>query len=244
MIELCGNALSAVGMFLMGPDRLPLMLAMILLGIIVGATHCSAMCSPFVLARVLAAARETPTMPVNLWDRMRIGLLPGYHTGRTITYMALGALAGVFGGTVADLTGSGPARIGLVALGMALVLGQATLTRMLQASLGKLDSITRIAVWLGGLAGPQRDLAAGMVLGLLPCGMLYGAVATTGAIGHPLLAAIAMAGFALGTWIPLGIIGTLGTACVRGWHQHLRRIGALLMVLNLVGLGLWLAHSA
>ena len=64
-----------------------------------------------------------------------------------------------------------------------------------------------------------RGYALGVVLGFLPCGLIYAALAAAAAAGDPLRGAAAMAAFALGTMPGLIGVGWAGAVFARRWKR-------------------------
>lgn len=166
-----------------------------------GSLHCLGMCGPIVLAFG------------NLGDDSRrgsrtlraFGTSLGYHAGRIWTYGVLGLVAGFAGSQMrAASIGVGWQRpLGLVAGGLVLATGLAALGVLpgLSIDLGKtggcLGALTR-RPWLATLARGQ-SLLLGAVMGLLPCGLVYGALIVTATLPTPWHSAIGMVIFGLGT---------------------------------------------
>ncbi len=63
-----------------------------------------------------------------------------------------------------------------------------------------------------------RGYALGLMLGFLPCGLLYGALAAAAASGDPLTGAFAMIAFALGTVPALLAVGLAGHVAGQRWQ--------------------------
>lgn len=217
------------------PRSIPALL--LLTGLVGGLAHCGPMCGPFVLAQVAAAAPAGGPIV----GRLAGGLLLPYHLGRITTYAMLGALAAAFGAGAAALL---PVRLGVAALlGIAALcfLAQAT-ARLLpwRSRSGEAEALAqRWAGWLVRLAGPllagrsgSRRFALGLVLGLLPCGFLYGALAAAAATQQPLAGAAAMLAFGLGTVPSLFVVGAGGAACAARWRRLARRAVAPLFIAN------------
>ena len=72
----------------------------------------------------------------------------------------------------------------------------------------------------------------GVVLGFLPCGFLYAALATTAASGSPLLGALGMLAFGLGTVPALVAVGIAGQAAGRRWQRGVAAAAPAVMLLN------------
>ncbi|HZX85481.1 MAG TPA: sulfite exporter TauE/SafE family protein, partial [Reyranella sp.] len=72
----------------------------------------------------------------------------------------------------------------------------------------------------------------GVVLGFLPCGLLYGALAAAGGTGSPTDGALAMAAFALGTMPALIATGWGGLLVRRRLHERGKWIATPLLIGN------------
>lgn len=198
----------------------------LMLGLLGGFGHCVGMCSPFVLVvSRSSAARGTSPAIAQLW----------YTTGRLLTYAALGAIAGALG-SVIELAGTliGIQRAAIVIGGIVLVTW----------SLGSLSALGRRlqdrGAWFAVVAGrmrsyvPSHPLAVGLVLGLLPCGLLYSAVIAAVAVGGALAGATSLAIFGLGTAVALLAISLADELLVR----HRPAFNRLSQVFVLV-MGVW-----
>jgi sulfite exporter TauE/SafE len=206
-----------------------------LTGLAGGFAHCGPMCSPFVLAQV--TAREPAGAVLR---RLAGGLLLPYHLGRLTTYAGLGAAVAGLGAAVTALPFF---RLGLVALllGAALLfLAQAVVT--LPGLFPKTWTLPLAAGWAGWLARASRPLldnpglagrfALGTVLGLLPCGFLYAALAAAAATQDPWRGAAAMAAFALGTVPSQVLVGCGAASLTAHWRGLARRVIAPLFLFN------------
>ena len=160
-----------------------------------GSLHCAVMCGPLVLA--LSKAR-----PPSL--RESAGRIC-YHAGRIATYSLLGLIFGFLGYFVAP---AGFQRWLSISLGVFLFAGLLVGTRVSLAP--------SIWSWVTLLQSSMRSLLQrrsllsqalmGGLNGLLPCGLVYVAVAGATATGQSLKGAAFMACFGLGTWpLMLGI---------------------------------------
>ena len=79
---------------------------------------------------------------------------------------------------------------------------------------------------------PSARYALGLVLGLLPCGLVYGALAAAAGTGGMLDGALAMAAFGAGTVPALVAAGWLGLILRRRLQTTSRWIAAPLLVAN------------
>jgi sulfite exporter TauE/SafE len=211
--------------------------ALFLAGLAGSATHCAGMCGPFVLGQVSAGLAARPTL-----SRLAAGALVPYHLGRMVTYSGLGAAAGLVSGIAvhaAGLKGLLPVMLALGALmllAQALGQGAAWLPRLALPA-GAAEAVSRRAVPL--LSDPRglRGFALGLLLGFLPCGLLYAALAAAAAAGSALGGALAMAAFAAGTVPALLGVGLAGAFFGRRFAPALRIAAVPLLLLNAAVLG-------
>jgi len=172
------------------------------------------------------------------------------HGGRILSYAGLGALAG----------GLGSAAMGGVDPGT----GHALLRWSAALSLGWMGLVTAglapAPAFLGHAAPrairallrlplPARRIAGGLAWGLLPCGMVYGALLFAMFAGSALGGALVMLGFGLGT-LPALVAAGLGfgrlQAMVRARWLGAAMVGiaALSLIDNPAALGAWCARLA
>ena len=84
----------------------------------------------------------------------------------------------------------------------------------------------------GWRSTPSGGYPLGVVLGFLPCGFLYAALTTTAASGSPLLGALGMLAFGLGTVPALVAVGVAGHAAGRRWQRGVAVAAPVAMLLN------------
>jgi len=219
----------------------PLLLSMFLAGLFGSASHCAAMCGPFVLAQT----RETMTaLEVGSGELRRLAgaaLLP-YHLGRAVTYILLAVLISLplqLAARLSDLR-----FIPAIALTAGAVLFLVLGFRGLRGSLGGEAFGTVLGARLGRLTNPLlakpwgwRGIGLGMVLGFLPCGLLYAAIGAAAATSDSLAAAMSMAAFTLGTFPMLWLVGYLGGWVQRRWTRLARPVMPAVALLNAMVLG-------
>ncbi len=202
-----------------------LLLGLFLTGAAGSTMHCVPMCGGFVLGQVADRMARLPAVRLCEWQRAGRGALLPYHLGRLTTYAGLGALGGAATGR---LPWFGFVSAGLLLLGAALFL--AHVTRVLpvldRAPAGWTGAIARLAKRAGG------GYPLGVVLGFLPCGFLYAALAATAASGNPLLGALGMLAFGLGTMPALVALGIAGQAAGQRWQRGVVAAAPAVMLLN------------
>jgi sulfite exporter TauE/SafE len=196
------------------------------------------MCGPLVLAQVSRNWARLKIGDICPRQRIRQGLLLPYHVGRLISYSGLGALAASSGALVGGVSGLGAVPAILLALGAVLLFGQA-LARLMP---GRISGLLHLPLGWGArvssLAGridrdsPLGALLFGIVLGFLPCGLLYAALAVAASLPGPLEGGMAMFAFGLGTVPSLMALGVLGQMAGQRWTQAVAKAAPVLLLLN------------
>ena len=189
--------------------------------------HCMAMCGPFVLMQSPGDRGGA------LLHRLEGILLLRYHAGRLVTYVALGALAGWAGQAI---TGHGALRwpLALLFAAAALAFLLQAVSQMAKLPAGPLAALTRpLADLVVPLAARRPGgFRLGLLLGLLPCGFLYAALAAAAATGSIAGGAAAMAAFGAGTVPSLVAVGLTGHTLARRWRAYAAQGLAVLFLLN------------
>lgn len=216
--------------------------ALLVFGLLVGVGHCTGMCGPLVLGRTLAVASRLPAS-VSHWQRVGLAALPSYHAGRATTYMAIGTLSGLAGETSMTLLHSQGTRVAFLALALVIVLLQWRPAALTSLATTWSRGLSRVAALLPARSIGAGGYGAGLVFGLLPCGMVYAAASVAATTADPFGGAAGMAAFALGTWLPLACLGAMGTVFARRSRDWMRRWSPMLLTLNVVALGAWLLHA-
>lgn len=217
---------------------------MAMAGLVGSLSHCGPMCGIFVLAQVEKRLTLIPAHAMCESRRVMGAALPWYHLGRVLGYATLGASAAWIGGTLTALPGLtwlAALLLALAALGFSLQ----GLRRLLPGLIpgGADDGNNRWSTMIGRLAaplmgtGPVNGIGLGMVLSLLPCGLLYAALAAAAASGRPLAGAFAMAAFAAGTIPGLVLVGIFGHLAGWRFRQWQQRAGPYLLLFNALLLG-------
>jgi sulfite exporter TauE/SafE len=228
MLADCLHALDALG-----PAGLPaLMAALFLMGLAGGASHCAAMCGPFVMAQVAAG----DSLGGGRLARLSGALLLPYHLGRAAGYSMLGALAGGFAAAAAMLPGLAWVPPLLLALAGLAMLAQAVPAVALRLPRGGFlgGMLARHVGPLLRRPGAGRSFLLGLLLSALPCGLLYGALAGAAGSGSALAGALAMAAFVAGTAPALIGLALLGRLFRRRAEPLLRRVAPWLHGFNAV----------
>ena len=189
---------------------------------LVGSLHCVGMCGPIALA-----------LPYSGDSRLGMAWsVLNYNLGRVLTYTVLGLIVGLFG---QGLVLAGLQSYFSLALGILFLLA-AVFSINLEGKLLRLGWLKELNSWvkikLAGVLGdgrPANLLYIGLLNGLLPCGLVYMAIA--GAVTTPnlLSSSLFMALFGLGT-LPLMLLTAVsGQFISRNWRRRLRRLTPVLL---------------
>ena len=240
--------------------------ALALTGLLGGLGHCVGMCGPLVAlagiklrerasaAASTGAAGAHPGAAGAAWAGRAPLLVVGstlvYHGARVGVYTVLGALVGTAGSLFGAASG-----ITVLAAAISLVLGAAVITLGL-GYVGLLPPILqrrgahwwdRAASWALRRPGHSGAGLLGALNGLLPCGLVYGALLVSAGTGSTAGGALCMLVFGLATLPALVIIQTgAGTLLAPGRRIWLVRaagvivllIGMQLLLRGLAALGL------
>ena len=170
---------------------------------LLGSFHCVGMCGPIALA--------LPTLPRT--PQRAISSLV-YNAGRLTTYSLLGAFFGLIG---QGLVIAGFQQTLSIVLGI-LMLATVILPLAWQRSINPNHHISRAIAWVKirmqkwlQVKTYTARFVLGSLNGLLPCGLVYLALAGAIASGHPLQGGIYMLLFGLGTFPAMAIVGFLGS---------------------------------
>jgi sulfite exporter TauE/SafE len=206
--------------------------------------HCGPMCGGFVMAQVGRRMALAPPGPLCERARLAQSALPLYHLGRITTYALLGLITGGIGAAFAE-TPLFRWAVAALLLAAAMMLGMLALRTVggpLFASNGRAAS--GAVPFTQRLIGPLRRFfdrplgwrgyGLGMILGFLPCGLVYAALTVAAATGKPLAGALALACFGLGTVPTLVALGLLGHLAGRRWQAFGQKAAPVLLGLNAV----------
>lgn len=208
-----------------------LALSLFLAGLGGSAMHCVGMCGPFVLGQVMVDAGHPGSSGYGEWRRLAGAALAPYHLGRLTTYTGLGAAAGAATALFASTAAFAWLSALLLIAGAALMLAQA-FGLVLGAAAPQAGMIQRLAAPLASSRHPAARYALGVVLGFLPCGLIYGALGAAAGTGSILQGTLGMAAFSLGTLPALIAVGWGGVLLRRRWQGMGRWIAAPLLVVT------------
>jgi sulfite exporter TauE/SafE len=195
---------------------------------LLGSVHCAAMCGAFAC---VYKSKERTTATAHA----------AYHGGRLASYLTLGVIAGALGRRVDDVAlvggiGRGAAIVGGVimvawaATRLAAVFGSrvpsapAWTTRVIGSLLRRVPATSPVS----------RGAVMGLITTLIPCGWLYAFTATAATTASPVMGAVVMAVFWLGT-VPALLTVALGAQRLVGASRQ-RLVTASTIAVLVIGL--------
>ena len=210
---------------------------------LVSSLHCVQMCGPIVLAYSLPLAKS------GTFRRETLLAHAGYNAGRILTYMLLGAVAGAAGGAIGMLGRMAGMQSGArIFAGAAMIVAGALMLGLLPSAglvqLQKRGILSHFSRAIGRLMLSVRargKFALGLILGFLPCGLVYAALLKAVDSGTALAGALTMLAFGLGTASALLGIGLASSAVgsrLGPWSNRLAAASMLLLGAMLLWRGL------
>jgi sulfite exporter TauE/SafE len=174
---------------------------------LLGSIHCAQMCGPIVLSYSVATQGPPRTL---MWSHAC------YNAGRIFTYALLGAVAGTAGnavslaGRVAGIEKAAMVLAGVLMLaGGAWMLATGSLVRFGERAIS--GRLFTGAARLLSSPHPSSKLILGMILGFLPCGLLWAALLKSAGAASALWGAATMVMFGLGTTGALAALGAFSS---------------------------------
>jgi len=205
---------------------------MFLMGFL-GTGHCLGMCGPLVFA-----------FPGQVGGMKAHG---AYHAGRILTYTLVGLVMGTMGWALVRLAGQTAANplewVAGIQTGLALMAGVFMLgfglsrvglipepAWMATATLTRIPGVRRLLRQSDRPTPGTRLFITGLVMGMLPCGLSFGAFARALATVEPLEGAGLTLAFGLGTLPGLLLLGTGFSVLARRYRRHSDLLAGIVMI--------------
>lgn len=209
-------------------------LTLFLIGFLGGFSHCIGMCGGFVVTYTIKIAENEPQTDLSYFQKIIPHFL--YSTGRLLTYTILGELFGFIGGTLGVVFAIQNFQGGLQLLaGIFMVLMGLDLAGLIPNlapdTFPGVNIFKRMVNALFDKVNRKNIFILGMVLGLIPCGLVYAVGAKAAATQSVFGGFLTMLIFGLGTFPAMlltGITANLFSAKFRG---RLYRIAAIMVIL-------------
>lgn len=194
-----------------------------------GGTHCIGMCGAIV---VLFEQQRADTR--NPWIRRG-----AYNVGRLGFYALLGGVAGAGGAVLTKVAGVNTGLFILrllagalvIAIGLNLVFNWSATRFLEQAGATIWRRISPLARHVLPVTSAPRALAAGLLWGALPCGLVYSAVAMAASSGNAAAGVVTMLAFWAGT-LPALVLAGASAERLNAWksNQRVRRATGIIII--------------
>ena len=195
-------------------------LSLLSLGFFGGFTHCMSMCGPFIITQVTNRVSKINIEQYSNFEKLKnMALLP-YHFGRITTYCFLGIISGFLGSNIDQFRFFKYFAAILLIIAILIFLNMFFEKKFFSNFNFKLlDKVPNIA-FISNLKNLLKFLfknptgikgyILGIMLGFIPCGMLYSAIAMTIIIANPIFSGFGMLIFGLATIPSLFVTGVGG----------------------------------
>ena len=205
-----------------------------LIGFFGGFGHCLGMCGGFVLAYSTKLSLAQP--PSNILYTKKIAPHFLYNAGRICTYMLMATTFTLISHQVIRYTGF--ARLQSLIQVLAGVV-MCVLSLEMMGLLKKLKQIeipayNRVVQFMGrklGQVTPKNIFFLGMILGLIPCGMVYAVLVKAVATGSLMSAALTMLVFGIGTFPALFFAGYFSHLLNHKYRAYIYKAAGLLILI-------------
>ncbi|MBC8479700.1 MAG: sulfite exporter TauE/SafE family protein [FCB group bacterium] len=203
------------------------LLVVFMLGLTGGFGHCIGMCGGFVLA--YSVKLEKPTGRLNTLKLLAPHLL--YSLGRTITYGFLGGLFGIIGLTFKLFNFQSYLQIfaGLIMLLLGAELA-GWIPKFSNTKLPVFHPFRKLFSTVMDDISLTNCFVIGLILGFLPCGLVYAAVIRAIAADNIPTAILTMMAFGLGTIPALLLVGLGANMITARFRKYLFRMSAVLVI--------------
>lgn len=217
-----------------------IVIAMLAYGIIGGFTHCIAMCGPIAAGQMSLRLMHLEEKQLTGWNKFKCALSLSYYFGKALTYGMLAVITKLISVSLKDYVFFQYLAFFLLVLA-AFVCLQIALTYIKPSFSFRFikffDVITKLATKI--ISGIKltpfgwRGLFMGMILGLIPCGLVVSAIMLIIVYSSNLLVAFLSAfSFGIGTLPALFLTCYLGQNLILRLKKYLNIIYAILMIVN------------
>lgn len=224
-----------------------ILISLFSLGLFGGFGHCGFMCGPFVVMQVNNRLQNIKIANFSYLQKLQgLALLP-YHCGRITTYSFLGFICSFLGENIRVSSNFNIVSGTLLLIASILVFNLILKNARIKIPL-KIPKITLKIAFLAQLKENLKNIInplfqnpkgfdgyiLGIILGFIPCGLLYSALIITITIENPLFAAIGMLIFGICTIPPLFLSALGGYLFFSKLQFGLKLITQFILLINMI----------
>lgn len=209
-------------------------LTLFIIGFLGGFSHCIGMCGGFVATYTFKIAENEPISSLSIFQKIIPHLL--YNSGRLLTYMILGEIFGLIGGTlgvifaIQNLQGGLQLFAGIIMIILGLDLA-GLIPNVEPDTFPGVNLFKRVIGALFDKVNRKNIFILGMVLGLIPCGLVYAVGAKAAATQSIFGGFLTMLIFGLGTFPAMLLTGLTANLISVKLRGRLYRIAAVMIIL-------------
>jgi sulfite exporter TauE/SafE len=210
------------------------LVALFTIGFLGGFGHCIGMCGGFVMTYTLKLQTNETLQHPSRWQTISPHLL--YNAGRVFTYVVLGQIFGLLGSTlgvvlaIRDFQGILELFAGAIMMLMGLDLA-GLLSAGGSDSFPGISSFKKLVHNMFNRVNRKNIFVLGMVMGLIPCGLVYAAGAKAAATQSMVGGMLSMLAFGLGTFPAMVITGLAVHLISAKLRRILYRVAAFMVFL-------------
>jgi uncharacterized protein len=209
-------------------------IAVFLIGLLGGFSHCIGMCGGFVFTYSVKISEKESGVKQSKWKMLLPHLL--YNSGRLLTYTFLGEIFGFLGGTIGfvmsvrNFQGGLQLFAGVFMLILGLELGGLLPTTSKEYFPG-ISGFKKLVGNLFNRVNRRNIFGLGLVLGFIPCGLVYVAGAMAAATESILGGMLTMLFFGLGTFPAMIVTGLASDFLSARFKTRLYKVSAIIVMI-------------
>ncbi len=209
-------------------------LTVFLIGFFGGFSHCIGMCGGFVMTYTLRIRENEPHLKESWWHKLKPHLL--YNSGRVLTYTFLGEIFGFLGSTVGFMLAFKHWQGGLEIFAgiIMLIMGLDLAGWIPSVEPDTFPGVRRFSSLITAMfnkVNTRNVFGLGLVLGFIPCGMVYAVGAKAAATQSMTGGFLTMLVFGLGTFPAMVITGLTAHLLSVKLRRTLYKLAAILVIL-------------
>lgn len=220
--------------------NLTILISLINLGFFGGFTHCSGMCGPFVLTQVSNRLQDISLAKFSSFQKLRnLALLP-YHCGRITTYICIGFFCSLITKNLKEIDNFNIIAGSLLLCGSLFFLQNIKMLKINLKLPFRLPKMKNPLILDNLFKNPRgfNGFLLGIILGFIPCGLLYGAFALAASIANPMVAALGMLLFGISTFPALFLTASGGYFFLKFTRDNFKLISTIIVLINAITLGI------
>ena len=209
-------------------------IAIFIIGFLGGFGHCIGMCGGIVLTYTLKIEENDPPFQPSRWQTLKPHLL--YNTGRVLTYTFLGQIFGLIGSTIGfvfairDFQGFIQIFAGIIMIFMGIELA-GFISSISPDTFPGVNKFKKMITFLFNQVKRDNTIILGLVLGFLPCGLVYAAGAKAAATQSMIGGMVTMLLFGLGTFPAMVITGLSAHIISNKLRRQFYRLAAVMVII-------------